>query len=262
MPPPVQTRGARAARAVLLGTLLTVATVACCAVTLLGWGRGFVAALQGSLRIVSPTSGPVTLVVEGDALRDLTVRPGDGPTVVATLLGTTDRRLRFEREGERLRLHLPDGVPAASLLIEAPRGSELDLALRSGTIEVGGMSGPLALDVDEGRVLVRDHAASGALSGRVGTGALDVSLRSLDDDGTVALESGVGNVTLEIPDGIGFAFEARGGAGRLDIAGVTISPREESALGGGFVLVGSAEPERGRAITLRSGRGDVLLRAR
>lgn len=263
MPPAIDLRSPQARHSIVLGVISTLFAVSCCVLTLTGWARGFAFALRGSQQATSAMEGPLALVIEAEAMARLTIQPARENRATALLVGAarSEGFLRFEAQPDGLYLRLPTDTREASLTVEVPLDSTLKVRLGTGTIEVNELRGAFDLALGEGRLLVRDHAARGTLAAQVARGELVVSLYSVDDDTYVSLQGESANITLDIPDGIGFAFEGETQGGTLSVGGVSITPREADEATASR-LIGSATPERGRRISLRVTTGNIVLRAR
>ncbi len=97
---------------------------------------------------------------------------------------------------------------SVSYRISVPRKNDLDLRANNGGITINGVSGTIKFDTNNGGVKLADLA--GDVRGETHNGGLTVSLGGRQWDGQgIDVETTIGGVTLEIPDGYNADLETR-----------------------------------------------------
>lgn len=217
-------------------------------------------------------TAPLRLTID-NPVGDITLRPGsnDEVRVEATRYGP-DRRVLDE-----ISVGLTGSGDSATLTVTGPERRSnwgVDLVVRVpvqtsvrievgvGTIVMEDLDGRFEIRAGVGRIVARDLAIRDDSSFEGGTSDVQVSA-SLDPEVSVRANSGVGEVTVELPAGTGFELDASTGTGDVTIEGFELEAEREATRGVGDEVHDrtAADPE-GRRLILNSGVGDITIRAR
>ena len=156
----------------------------------------------------------------------ITIQPGERDTihVVATKKAST----RSNLERIRISASAPDdggrvviktqrppstGNASVEMVITVPAGTQLDVDTGAGTVDVGGITGPVAIHSGAGTVNL--HGAAGSAQVRLGAGTINYEGSPA---GYCSFESGAGTINLTLPADLNMEVDVSTGAGKVDVA--------------------------------------------
>lgn len=124
--------------------------------------------------------------------------------------------------------------------IHAPAGTNLDLNSNAGSIDLTGTSGTVAAVTDSGSVKGEDMTSK-SMTATTDSGSVKVAFTQAPDQ--LSATTNAGSVKIEVPGGVGYAVQAKTGAGskRIKVQQDGASPHKINAETG----AGSVEVENG-----------------
>jgi DUF4097 and DUF4098 domain-containing protein YvlB len=202
-------------------------------------GSGVVAA--AAEEDLSDLSGQVTVAASGETLR---------------LTGPESEPERHQVQ-HRLKLTIPAGlalvvqIGVGDVSVESMTGG-MRVETGVGEVRATSCSGPAALQSGVGDLVVRRHI--GILNAATGVGKIVASLERIEGDGDLSLESGVGDVRVELPDASDLRVTATTGTGTVSSR---IASARDTKVSRGRVTAqtGSAR----QALRISTGTGDIRI---
>jgi hypothetical protein len=152
-----------------------------------------------------------------------------------------------------------DDYAAVDVRGTVPRQTALQIDRLSGSVHVEGMEGALTIDHEYGDVVVRDAAAP--VEATIKNGNVRISFRSVPAGEDMLVETGTGNLHLDLPRDVSAQIDAQTSVGVIRTQGLSFSAerlrpidaggRYNAQLGGG-----------GPTIELRTENGSITIQAR
>lgn len=148
----------------------------------------------GNIKITGNDSGAITINAQGDNLPELE-RSGN------TVRVTADKHQNWNRK----KLDITIGLPRTALV---------DISNGAGDVAVYDLSGGVLIDIGAGDIYVKN--LSGKLDVETGAGNIRSGWpEKATLPGHCRMTTGVGNISLELPDSAGIRIEAQTGLGRI-----------------------------------------------
>lgn len=148
----------------------------------------------GNIKVTGNESGAITVNVQGDILPEVE-RSGN------TVKVYTDKHQNWNRK-------------KLDLTISLPRTAMVDISSGAGDVAAYDISGGVLIDIGAGDIYVKN--LSGKVDAETGAGNIRSGWpEKATLPGHCRMTTGVGNITLELPDSAGIRIEAQTGLGRI-----------------------------------------------